>query len=310
MSKKKLPSLNFPAPNLETTKSIFKSKLVEANPEADEDQQRPGIPPRLYLLDADFTRGLEKISSTTAKIRESTGTRKKPITHRPRSSLISSRYRGKTSIRASRTNIPGHHPNTASRLIPPETSSNAESSMHGIATRPRPHYQPLVSRTAVENEEYTEVRHNRGAQFCSEGKLRERSLKSQEEYTDVQHNRGTNISGGERPVKCCTLPSNSEEQYMEVMTKHKIPAKARKEIRSCYGEPVSSFPTCKYEQEYAEVKERTVQERLREIKHADATHYDNKGDINTQLRARLENLLVSQPQQEESLYKEGKARYI
>lgn len=322
---KKLPP-NLPVPNLRSPRSLeslLENKPAESNleetgnteegGEGDGDQDRPSIPPRLYLLDLDFTRELEKTSGTMereVKLREGTSTRKKPITHRPRSSLISSRG---TSVRVSTTNTSGSHPdalrccNTSSR---PTASSNTKSSMQSMATEPQPHYQPLVSRT-VDDEEYTKVRHTWGAYLGSREKLNQYSLQSQEEYSNVQHSRGAKLSSGELLAKHCAVPSKSEEQYMEVITaKHRIPERARKGTRSYYmhGESVSSsHPACKYEQEYAEVKEKTVQERLREIKHAEGK--DSKGDLNTQLRARLENLFVSKLQLENPC-EESKVRYI
>lgn len=270
--------------------------------DGDEDQERPNVPPRLYLLDPDFAGELETFAGgTKVEMRDSGTRKKKPSTHRPRSLLVSSslRSRGgracpakskdKSRTPFSTAHNPGtpHYCNTVSRLTAPyhcETSDGVRTGAHSTATKP--HYQPLVSHTIdsdTANEEYTEVKHDRRAKFVSKERISECSLQ-------------------------CTTPSDAA--YMEV--KHGRTTQVGKETVSRYSEPMS-----RDYKEHTEVKERTIQKRLSEIKHAErlATKpRDSKGvmsgsDLNPQLRARLEGLFVSK-QQQESPHRDNKVRYI
>jgi hypothetical protein len=275
--------------NWKSLESILSAEGVDEGKNTTESDvlESPVVPPRLYLLDSDFVAKLKTNSCATEGERkietQSNRQRRKPRTHRPRSTLVDSSHGNQgRGVRhtcpvknkdESRTQL-GHNHDSRTTYANRGVSAHHDIDIITPAVSDaRPHYQPLVSHTIdkdSENDEYAEVKHDRGAQHVNQSRTSRLGTGREQ---NVKHSGAITVS--------------------------------------CYSEPRSSH--LEGEQEYMEVKSTTIEERLRKIKCAETLVSDNKGGgCNTQLKSKLENFLVKKMQQEGPSvpHKESKVRYI
>lgn len=250
---------------------------VKEETETTEDAKSPHVPPRLYLLDPYFVDEIEKLETL-------------PDTKRGGSEAgiwMKSSTQSETGGDTCRHHEGSGHDSVSYCCATSRTQYHSTTSLG---------YQSLVSQTTdsdTEKEGYMEVRH-RGAGLGSEEGMIESPL--HEGYAEVRY--GTLLG-----------------KKME----------ARKEILSICSEPLT-LQTISGEDGYTEVKDserRRLQGRLKQIrreggytlvkKKEKTLPMKNKsvvsGDLNTQLRAKLENMLLSKPHAGNPC-KDQKVRYV